>query len=138
MRSTTNILILNLAIADLLFVVFCIPFTASDYIYEDWQFGNFWCKFVSQLFPFEIRLFCVNLRQNSIRHAKSKFCSLPGSIHDFRHVSCECLHPGLHVDRSISRRGARNQQHFHQNRRERRFVSKLNSFLYSIILSSIK
>lgn len=47
MRSTTNILILNLAIADLLFVVFCIPFTASDYIYEDWQFGNFWCKFVS-------------------------------------------------------------------------------------------
>ena len=47
MRSTTNILIINLAVADLLFVVFCVPFTASDYILSNWPFGNFWCKFVS-------------------------------------------------------------------------------------------
>lgn len=48
MRSTTNILIINLAISDLMFVIFCVPFTATDYILPDWPFGNLWCKFVSK------------------------------------------------------------------------------------------
>lgn len=46
MRSTTNILIINLAVADLLFVVFCVPFTAIDYMMEMWPFGDVWCKIV--------------------------------------------------------------------------------------------
>lgn len=46
MRSTTNILIINLAVADLLFVVFCVPFTAIDYMMEMWPFGDIWCKIV--------------------------------------------------------------------------------------------
>lgn len=29
MRSTTNLLIINLAVADLLFITFCVPFTAT-------------------------------------------------------------------------------------------------------------
>ena len=32
MKNTTNLLILNLAVADLLFVLVCVPFTASDYV----------------------------------------------------------------------------------------------------------
>ena len=48
MRSTTNILIINLAVADLLFVIFCIPATAIDYILPDWPFGDMWCKVVSK------------------------------------------------------------------------------------------
>lgn len=49
MRSTTNILIINLAIADLLFVIFCIPFTATDFVLPFWPFGNIWCKIVQYL-----------------------------------------------------------------------------------------
>lgn len=49
MRSTTNILIINLAVADLLFVIFCIPATAIDYILPDWPFGDMWCKVVSKM-----------------------------------------------------------------------------------------
>ncbi|SPP80789.1 allatostatin-A receptor [Drosophila guanche] len=44
MRSTTNLLILNLAVSDLLFVIICIPFTATDYVTPHWPFGNFWCR----------------------------------------------------------------------------------------------
>lgn len=39
MRNTTNILIINLAIADLLFIIFCVPFTAADYVLTYWPFG---------------------------------------------------------------------------------------------------
>ncbi|KYM96554.1 PREDICTED: allatostatin-A receptor [Cyphomyrmex costatus] len=49
MRSTTNILIINLAIADLLFVMFCIPFTATDFVLPYWPFGNVWCKIVQYM-----------------------------------------------------------------------------------------
>lgn len=49
MRSTTNMLIINLAIADLLFVVFCVPFTAIDYVATEWPLGNAWCKIVQYL-----------------------------------------------------------------------------------------
>ncbi|XP_071564901.1 allatostatin-A receptor isoform X2 [Temnothorax nylanderi] len=49
MKSTTNILIINLAIADLLFVIFCIPFTATDFVLPYWPFGNLWCKTVQYL-----------------------------------------------------------------------------------------
>lgn len=46
MRNTTNILIINLAMADLLFITFCVPFTATDYALAEWPFGNIWCKVV--------------------------------------------------------------------------------------------
>lgn len=49
MRSTTNVLILNLAISDLLFVCFCVPFTALDYVVQQWPFGDIWCKTVQYM-----------------------------------------------------------------------------------------
>lgn len=49
MRNTTNLLIINLALADLLFIVFCVPFTATDYALPFWPFGDVWCKIVQYL-----------------------------------------------------------------------------------------
>lgn len=50
MRNTTNLLIFNLSFADLLFIVFCIPFTAVDYWRPgQWPFGLTWCKTVQYL-----------------------------------------------------------------------------------------
>ncbi|TRY56513.1 hypothetical protein DNTS_015661 [Danionella cerebrum] len=45
-RSTTNIFILNLSIADLSFLLFCVPFQATIYSLPEWIFGAFMCKFV--------------------------------------------------------------------------------------------
>lgn len=44
MRNTTNILILSLAVADLLFILFCVPFTATGYALPVWPFGAIGCK----------------------------------------------------------------------------------------------
>ncbi|KAF8782276.1 allatostatin-A receptor-like [Argiope bruennichi] len=49
MRSTTNVLIINLAVADLLFIMFCVPFTAFDYALPYWPFGDIWCRVVQYL-----------------------------------------------------------------------------------------
>ncbi|KAG8178424.1 hypothetical protein JTE90_000937 [Oedothorax gibbosus] len=49
MRSTTNVLIINLAVADLLFILFCVPFTAFDYALPYWLFGDAWCRVVQYL-----------------------------------------------------------------------------------------
>ncbi|XP_053691573.1 allatostatin-A receptor-like [Sabethes cyaneus] len=48
-QSTNNLLIISLAAADLLFVIFCIPFTATDYVLSKWPFGLLWCKIVKYM-----------------------------------------------------------------------------------------
>lgn len=42
--TTTNAYILNLSIADLLFLIFCVPFQGTVYILNDWPFRQFMCK----------------------------------------------------------------------------------------------
>ena len=49
LRTTTNLLLLNLAIADLSFIVVCVPFTAYYYATEIWPFGNVLCKLMHYL-----------------------------------------------------------------------------------------
>ena len=44
MRNTTNLLIINLAFADLFFVVICAPCTAITYTTTQWPLGVFLCK----------------------------------------------------------------------------------------------
>ena len=49
MQNTTNVLIVSLAFADLLFIIFCVPFTAAGYAKTQWPFGHIWCKIVNYL-----------------------------------------------------------------------------------------
>ena len=44
MRTSTNVLIINLAVADLLFIVLCVPGTAVGYALPVWPFGVAWCR----------------------------------------------------------------------------------------------
>ena len=44
--KTTNLFILNLGVADLCFIVFCVPFQATIYTLDEWVFGSFVCKVV--------------------------------------------------------------------------------------------
>jgi len=44
--SATNILLLNLAVADLFFLVVCAPFMAHKYATFNWTFGDVACKLV--------------------------------------------------------------------------------------------
>ncbi|ELU06086.1 hypothetical protein CAPTEDRAFT_45060, partial [Capitella teleta] len=46
MRTVTNFLLLNLAVADMAFLVVCIPFTAHKFITMKWIFGDTACKVV--------------------------------------------------------------------------------------------
>ncbi|CAL1541997.1 unnamed protein product, partial [Lymnaea stagnalis] len=43
-KSTANYFLVNLAIADLLVAVICIPMTAVDYVYNVWVLGTTACK----------------------------------------------------------------------------------------------
>ncbi|KAL3887979.1 hypothetical protein ACJMK2_000364 [Sinanodonta woodiana] len=43
-RGITKYLILNLAIADLLYVMFCVPFKAIYPVLHYWPFGDIWCR----------------------------------------------------------------------------------------------
>lgn len=43
--TPTGLLILDLSLADLTFIIFCIPFTGLDYYSEGaWIFGSLWCQ----------------------------------------------------------------------------------------------
>ncbi|XP_063171162.1 galanin receptor 2b-like [Candoia aspera] len=44
--NSTNLFILNLSLADLSFIIFCVPFQATIYSTEGWLFGSFMCKAV--------------------------------------------------------------------------------------------
>jgi len=47
-RTATSLLMLNLAIADLVFIIVCVPTTAARYALPVWPLGSAWCK-VSQI-----------------------------------------------------------------------------------------
>lgn len=106
MRSTTNLLIINLAMADLLFVIFCIPFTAVDYMLAYWPFGTIWCKMVQYLIG--------KWLQKSVKPLL--MFVLFGCVHSSSlHSHGQRLHPCADVIRQISGRLSSNLKYFHQD-----------------------
>ncbi|CAF1589079.1 unnamed protein product [Rotaria magnacalcarata] len=49
MRTVTNMFIMNLAAADLLVLLFCLPATVVQDVTKTWFFGLFLCKFVNYI-----------------------------------------------------------------------------------------
>ena len=47
MRTPTYVLILNLALADFLFITICVPFVGVAYVLPKYIFGRVWCKICS-------------------------------------------------------------------------------------------
>ncbi|XP_067832761.1 galanin receptor type 1 [Heptranchias perlo] len=79
-RSTTNIFILNLSIADLSYLLFCIPFQATYYVLPTWIFGGFICKFVHYFFTVSVMVSIFTLsamavdRYIAIVHSRKSSC----------------------------------------------------------------
>lgn len=65
-RSTTNLFILNLSIADLAYLLFCIPFQATVYALPTWVLGAFICKFVHYFFTVSMLVSIFTLAAMSV------------------------------------------------------------------------
>uniref|UniRef100_A0A4W3HHS2 G-protein coupled receptor 54-like n=1 Tax=Callorhinchus milii TaxID=7868 RepID=A0A4W3HHS2_CALMI len=61
MRTVTNFYIANLAATDIIFLVCCVPFTATLYPLPSWIFGDFMCKFVNYLQQVTVQATCITL-----------------------------------------------------------------------------
>ncbi|KAJ6664419.1 hypothetical protein lerEdw1_007076 [Lerista edwardsae] len=65
-RSTTNIFILNLSIADLAYLLFCIPFQSTVYMLPGWVLGTFICKFIHYFFTVSMLVSIFTLSAMSV------------------------------------------------------------------------
>ncbi|XP_072104260.1 G-protein coupled receptor 54-like [Mobula birostris] len=64
--TATNCYIVNLAITDIIFLVCCVPFTATLYPLPSWIFGDFMCKFVNYLQQVTVQATCITLMAMSL------------------------------------------------------------------------
>ena len=65
-RSTTNIFILNLSIADLSYLLFCVPFQSTIYMMQTWVLGAFICKFTHYFFTVSMLVSIFTLSAMSV------------------------------------------------------------------------
>ncbi|XP_008684123.1 galanin receptor type 1 [Ursus maritimus] len=65
-RSTTNLFILNLSIADLAYLLFCIPFQATVYALPTWVLGAFICRFTHYFFTVSMLVSIFTLAAMSV------------------------------------------------------------------------
>ncbi|XP_076863954.1 galanin receptor type 1 [Brachyhypopomus gauderio] len=86
-RSTTNIFILNLSIADLSYLLFCIPFQSTVYMLPTWILGEFICKFIHYFFTVSMLVSIFTLSAMSVdRYIAIVHCRKSSSIRVARHA----------------------------------------------------
>lgn len=75
-RSVTNIYIINLALADLAFLLIVVPITAISFSMPIWGFGDGMCKFFT---------FTIYVSKRSLLHVKRRvsFPIVPRFLQDF-------------------------------------------------------
>ncbi|TNN66558.1 G-protein coupled receptor 54 [Liparis tanakae] len=66
MKTVTNFYIVNLAATDILFLVCCVPFTATLYPLPSWVFGEFMCRLVNYLQQVTAQATCITLSAMSV------------------------------------------------------------------------
>ncbi|KAJ6664216.1 hypothetical protein lerEdw1_008434 [Lerista edwardsae] len=66
MRTVTNFYIANLATTDIIFLICCVPFTATLYPLPGWIFGEFMCKFVNYIQQVSVQATCITLTAMSV------------------------------------------------------------------------
>ncbi|XP_042176145.1 G-protein coupled receptor 54-like isoform X2 [Oncorhynchus tshawytscha] len=66
MRTVTNFYIVNLATTDIMFLVCCVPFTATLYPLPSWVFGDLMCRLVSYLQQVTAQATCITLSAMSV------------------------------------------------------------------------
>ncbi|XP_058492503.1 KISS1 receptor b [Solea solea] len=66
MKTVTNFFIVNLATTDILFLVCCVPFTATLYPLPSWIFGEFMCRLVNYLQQVTAQATCITLSAMSV------------------------------------------------------------------------
>ncbi|XP_069564002.1 LOW QUALITY PROTEIN: KISS1 receptor b [Brachyistius frenatus] len=66
MKTVTNFYIVNLATTDILFLVCCVPFTATLYPLSSWIFGEFMCRLVNYLQQVTAQATCITLSAMSV------------------------------------------------------------------------
>ncbi|XP_016104144.1 galanin receptor type 1-like [Sinocyclocheilus grahami] len=86
-RSTTNIFILNLSVADLSYLLFCIPFQSTVYILPTWILGAFICKFIHYFFTVSMLVSIFTLSAMSVdRYIAIVHCRKSSYIRVGRHA----------------------------------------------------
>jgi len=86
-QSPTNILLLNLAVADLAFLVVCVPFTAVKYAASSWPLGETACRVVNYLLYVTVYVTVYTLVAVSVLRYIVVVCStsrLAGVVHRAR------------------------------------------------------
>ncbi|XP_018614543.1 KISS1 receptor b [Scleropages formosus] len=66
MKTVTNFYIANLATTDIIFLVCCVPFTATLYPLPSWVFGDFMCRLVNYIQQVTVQATCITLSAMSV------------------------------------------------------------------------